>query len=152
MALILFTVLFTYFTVSQTVGTSVADYGKHNILTHNARVGWLLAVVAKMLTSGFSILYYLPADVFSPPNMRVFCIVCGHFPSCKAVWLGCERFSEVWNTARKLSPAAPECCYSYVGELLQLSRSVAPGLLEKVYGRSGKSCSVPLRLLCQRFM
>ena len=34
MVLILFTVLFTHFTVSQTVGTSVADYGKHNILTH----------------------------------------------------------------------------------------------------------------------
>ncbi len=45
----------------------------------SARVGWLLAVVAKMLTTGFSILNYLPADVFSPPNMRVFCIVCGHF-------------------------------------------------------------------------
>ena len=76
----------------------------------------------------------------------------GIFPSCKAVWLGCERFSELWKAARNLSPAAPECCYSNVGEVLQLSRSVAPGLLEKVYGRSGKSCSVSLRLLCQWFM
>ena len=76
----------------------------------------------------------------------------GIFPSCKAVWLGCERFSELWKAARKLSPAAPECCYSNVGEVLQLSRSVAPGLLEKVYGWLRKSRSVPLQLLCQQLM
>ena len=125
------------------------------MLRHESPVregGRLLAVVVKMLTTGFSILYNLSADVFSPPNMRVFASFVGIFPSCKAVWLGCERFSELWKAARKLSPAAPECCYSNVGEVLQLSRSVAPGLLEKVYGRSGKSCSVSLRLLCQRFM
>ena len=76
----------------------------------------------------------------------------GIFPSCKAVWLGCERFSELWKAARKLSPAAPECCYSNVGEVLQLSRSVAPGLLEKVYRWLRKSRFPLLRLLCQWFM
>jgi hypothetical protein len=76
----------------------------------------------------------------------------GIFPSCKAVWLDCERFSELWKAARKLSPAAPECCYSNVGELLQLSRSVAPGLLEKVYRWLRKSRFPLLRLLCPWFM
>ena len=76
----------------------------------------------------------------------------GIFPSCKAVWLGCERFSELWKAARKLSPAAPECCYSNVGEVLQLSRSVTPGLLEKVYRWLRKSRFPLLRLLCKWFM
>ena len=125
------------------------------MLRHESPVregGRLLAVVAKMLTTGFSILNYLPADVFRRQICEYSALFVGIFPSCKAVWLGCERFSEVWNTARKLSPAAPECCYSYVGEVLQLSRSVAPGLLEKVYRWLRKSRFPLLRLLCQWFI
>ena len=125
------------------------------MLRHESPVregGRLLAVVVKMLTTGFSILNYLPADVFRRQICEYSALFVGIFPSCKAVWLGCERFSEVWNTARKLSPAAPECCYSYVGEVLQLSRSVAPGLLEKVYRWLRKSRFPLLRLLCQWFI